>query len=102
MCFRRILGWCEVSDLLTHIERFELVDVDLDIEPQCEGEKHPEATFGHDGGSAAYILLKPCCGGHVLLCRGRVNYMQTKADTNFRCTFCNLAFPASRYRFIEL
>jgi hypothetical protein len=33
-----------------------VVDVDLSLEPPCEGYRHPTGEVGHDGGPAKFLL----------------------------------------------
>lgn len=49
-----------MSDLLTHVARLEMVDVDLDLEPQCEHDEHE--LFRRIHGGAATHYLKTSCG----------------------------------------
>lgn len=89
-----------MSDLLTHIRRFELVDVDLDKEPACEGELHPLNLGGHDGGAAAFIYIRPCCPTPVLVCRGRVDFLLS--EPLLRCHRCAGIYSPAAARLIEL
>lgn len=100
MRFHRILGWL-VSDLLTHIGRLELVDVDLDKEPQCEGLTHPQFKHGHDGGPAKYNIVFHCeCGPFpILACAGRAAKVRRSGA---RCSTCDIRIPPDAIRFIEL
>jgi hypothetical protein len=90
-----------VSDLLTHVGRSLAVDVDLNLEPQCEGRSHPEGIWGHDGGPAKYnvVFYCPCGRFSILACAGRVAFYRTKGAS---CSDCAHVFDPSEVRFIEL
>lgn len=61
-----------MSDLLTHVEESVVVDVDLDIEPQCEQPEHKIEHHGIGAGPAEYVGWLPC-GKRALLCAPLVN-----------------------------
>lgn len=90
-----------MSDLLTHIGRLEMVDVDLDIEPQCEGLHHPIGLSGHIDGPAEYnvVFHCPCSRFVILACAGRVAYLRANGA---RCDECGAFMPADEIRFFKL
>ena len=89
-----------MSDLLTHIARLEMVDVDLDKEPACEGRDHPAGLSGHDGGPAKYRLVCPECKTMILQCAGRIQDL--RATERMLCVPCGRILPTTMFGFIEL
>lgn len=90
-----------MSDLLTHIERSELVDVDLDKEPRCESICHPESGDARwHSGPAAYWQAGPCVHTTGLRCAQVVSSYLPYLPIS--CEICGVDAPYDVYRFIEL
>lgn len=84
-----------MSDLLTHVGELEMVDVDLDKEPECESLNHGGGCHG----PAAYWMTAPC-GHHGLRCSERAQVIATAFIIT--CCHCRADALASDYTLIEL
>lgn len=91
-----------MSDLLTHIERSLAVDVDLDLEPQCESRWHDakvddRAVPQSHGGPATHFQVTTCGHANGLRCAPFVDAISL-AGAGY-CVSCGVTRTV---RFIEL
>jgi hypothetical protein len=93
-----------VSDLLTHVERSLAVDVDLNLEPQCESPHHVagKGPWGHQvhSGPAAYWQIGCCPSGSGLRCAAFVQSLIPGVP--FDCDQCGKVSSFDSFRWIEL
>jgi hypothetical protein len=93
-----------MSDLLTHVGRLEMVDVDLNLEPQCASIHHPAGRSRRGrvehSGPAAYWQVGPCAHSTGLRCAASVH--TGRRHRGLSCSFCGASAPIEDFRFIEL
>jgi hypothetical protein len=90
-----------MSDLLTHVGRLEMVDVDLNLEPQCESPGHSDDSFWlhiHSDGPATHVMRSVCGIGDGLRC---ARYVVWVGEFGARCPEHGHEGP-EQFRFIEL
>jgi hypothetical protein len=86
-----------MSDLLTHVMRSLQVDVDLDLEPQCESPAHEDGRA--HGGPAEFWTAAPC-GSRKLTCRPIVEALLRGGF--IWCTTCGAAHAADSMKVQDL
>jgi len=90
-----------MSDLLTHIGRLEMVDVDLDKEPQCESRAHERVGPGTTvcTGPATHWVKSPCGHGGLRCTQRIVRYFDVQ---KVRCGVCDSLDDPRKYIIREL
>jgi len=72
----------------------------LDFQPACEGESHPEGKYGHVPDAPAEWLATAPCGTETMICDGSAKDALSNWDL-LMCR-CGDAHKAVEHRFIRL